>query len=181
MPMEASMTKREWPLTLRFLVALMFGAVLLGAPARAQFNPDEADPGVWVRSLYDLYKRAEKDETLQRSANYYLVVRRASKRLAGLFRQDDACKKRSGGAPCAIDADFIVNGQDNELADIVVAPAAITGDKARVVVAFKNFNEKNRNVFLFVREAGVWKVDDIEMKSGDGRPGLLSTMLRVKR
>lgn len=163
----------------RILAALAFiGAGMIAAPGSAQVNVNEPDPSVWLKSVYDLYVRAEKDDKLLKEANYRLVVRRSSKSLAALFRKNDACEKKSEGI-CAIDWDFIVNGQDSQLTDISIGPSAINGDKATVTATFKNMGQPNRNVYYFTRENGAWKVEDIESRSGQEKPIRIATVLKT--
>ncbi|MBN9062534.1 MAG: DUF3828 domain-containing protein [Rhizobiales bacterium] len=157
--------------------ALLAAALLAGSGARAQVNMNEPDPSVWLKSVYDLYQRAETNTKLMREANYRLIVKRAAKPLAALFRRNDACEKKSGGI-CALDWDLIVNGQDSQLTDISVGAAAITGDKATVTATFKNMGAENRNTYFFVRENGVWKVEDVETRTGKEAPLRIARLLR---
>ncbi|WP_342360418.1 DUF3828 domain-containing protein [Terrarubrum flagellatum] len=156
---------------------LALASLALATPVNAQVNAREPDPAVWLKSVYDLYVRAEKDEKLQKTANYRLVVARASKSFAALWRKNDACEKKEQGV-CAIDWDFIVNGQDNRLSEIKVSPTQTAGEKATVTVDFKNFDSKNHNTFYFVKEGGVWKVEDIETKSDAEAPNRIAKILR---
>lgn len=141
-------------------------------------NANEPDPAVWIKSIYDLYKRAEDDMKLMREANYRLVEKRADKNLAALFRKDAACMKKNGGAPCTFEADFIINGQDYQLGNVQVLPAVMKGDKATVTVRFENARVPNTNQFEFVKENGAWKVADVTMRSGKVNPSRLSAMMK---
>lgn len=164
-------------LSARMLASAGLFVAALSAPAYAQVNANEKDPSVWVKSIYDLYLRAEKNEKLMKQANYRLVVRRASKSLAALFRKNDECEKKEQGI-CALDWDFIINGQDYQLSDVSVGAAAIKGDKATVTATFKNMGGANRNIYHFVREAGVWKVEDVETRRGTVKPDRIAAILR---
>jgi hypothetical protein len=163
----------------RLAAALIAGVLGLAgvAPARAQVNMREADPAVWLRQIYDLYHRAEKAPALQNQATDELVMKRASKSLAALFKKNRDCEKKAKGI-CALDWDFIVDGQDFTLSNIEVGSAAVAGDKATVTVKFRNFEDAEVNVYSFVREDGQWKVDDIETKQGSEAPVRISKVLR---
>ena len=61
-----------------------------------------------------------------------------------------------------IDFDPLVNGQDFELAELVIADPVIEGDAATVAVSFLNFGDPQELRFTLVRRAEGWKIDDIE-------------------
>ena len=134
----------------------------------------EPDPAVWLRQVYDLYQRAEKSPALDQQATTDLVVKRASKSLAALFKRNDDCEAKSD-AICALDWDFVIDGQDYRLSNVKVGSA---GDKAAVTVTFRNFTADSTNVYFFVREDGQWKVDDIETRQGSAPPARIAKLLR---
>lgn len=146
-------------------------------PASAQVNAHETDPAVWLREVYDLYKRVENKPEVSNQASYRLVVDRASKSLSELFKRNDACEAEGQGI-CALDWDFIIDGQDFKLSKIKVGKAVIAGDKASVTVSFKNFGASCVNVYRFVREDGQWKVDDVETARGSEAPLSIAKLLR---
>lgn len=158
-------------------IAVVFMAALLASGAEAQVKPTEPDPVVWLKQVYDLYQRAQTNKKLERQATIDLVERRSSKALAALFKKDADCSKKEQGV-CALDWDFVVDGQDYKLSNVQVAPAQIDGDKATVVVTFKNMTENCRNVYSFVKEDGLWKVDDVLTKSGADAPVSIAAMIR---
>ncbi len=164
--------RRIWALA----AALAWALVAAGAPAWAQVNEGEPDPAVWLRQVYDQYRRTQ-DADADKQPDFRIVVKRASKSLAALFKQDDDCMKRSGGV-CALDWDFVVDGQDYRLSNVKVGVAIVAGDKAKVTVTFKNMSTPCVNVYVFVREDGQWKVDDIETKSGSEPPVRIAKLLR---
>jgi len=140
----------------------------------------EANPSAWLRQIYDLYKRSESNPALQEQASYRIIVKRASKSLTALFKKNDDCEAKGQGV-CAIDWDFIMDGQDSALTNVRVGDAVVTGDKATVTVTFKNFNTTCINFYFFVREDGEWKVDDIKTKSGTDAPVWIAKQLRDYR
>jgi hypothetical protein len=168
------MAHGKWALA----AALIAGLVGLAgvAPAGAQVNMREPDPAVWLRQIYDLYHRAEKSPALLNQANDELVMKRASKSLAALFKKNRDCETKAKGI-CALDWDFIIDGQDYTLSDVKVGAPAVAGDKATVTVTFRNFDETDVNVYSFVREGGQWKVEDIETTQGSQAPVRISKLL----
>lgn len=158
--------------------AAMVALGLLGAPpVWAQVNASEPDPAVWLRQIYDLYQRAEKEPALENEANDRLVAQRASKSLAALFKKNDDCETEQNGV-CALDWDFVVDGQDNELANVQVGDAVVDDDKATVTVKFTNFTTACVNIYHFVREDGAWKVEDIETTQGSDAPVSIAKLLK---
>jgi hypothetical protein len=155
--------------------ALSFG-LLAGAAKAAEVNANEPDPAAWLRQVYDLYHRAEKNHDLDAQANFRLVVNRASKKLAALFAKNDACEAEQKGI-CALDWDFIIDGQDFKLSNVKVAAPVIAGDKASVKVTFVNLGSRCANTFEFVREDGAWKVEDIETQQGKDAPLRIAKLL----
>jgi hypothetical protein len=158
-------------------IGLVLVAALMAGGAQAQVKPNEPDPVVWLKQVYDLYHRAQTNKRLENQATTALIEKRSSKALAALFKKDADCSKKEQGV-CALDWDFVIDGQDYKISNVQVAPATITGDKATVVVTFVNMTSKCRNVYSFVKEDGSWKVDDIEAKSGDDAPVSIAAMIR---
>jgi hypothetical protein len=163
-----------------WVVAAALAAGLIGgegvASARAQVNVREPDPAVWLRQVYDLYRRAEKSPALEGQASDDLIVKRASKSLAALFKRNRDCEVANG--ICALDWDFVIDGQDSALSNVKVSSTVVAGDKATVTVTFRNFKEVDANVYFLVREDGQWKVDDIETRQGSQAPVRISKLLR---
>jgi len=152
------------------------GLLAATAPALAQVNAREPDPAVWLRQVYDLYRRAEKTPSLEKQANDSLIVKRASRSLAALFKKNDECEAEQKGV-CALDWDFVVDGQDDKLSNIKVGAPVVAGEKATVEVMFMNFSTPCANVYYFVREDGQWKVEDIETKAGSDAPVRIAKLL----
>jgi hypothetical protein len=157
--------------------ALVAGSIGVIAPARAQVNAREPDPAVWLRAIYDLYHRMEKSADPAGQPTYELVEQRASKSLAALFKRNKDCETKSNEI-CALDWDFVIDGQDWTLSNVNVGPAVVAGDKATVTVRFRNFKTPCVNVYSFVREDGLWKVDNIEVRQGAGAPVRIAKMLK---
>jgi Protein of unknown function (DUF3828) len=167
------MALKNWALAAALAAGLMAG----GASARAQVNAAEPDPSVWLRQVYDLYHRTQNSTDVNKQPSFELVVKRASKSLAALFKKNSDCEALGKGV-CAIDWDFVIDGQDFKLSNIKVGALVAAGDKASVTVTFKNLGASCVNVYSFVREDGQWKVEDILTKSGSDKPVAIAKMLK---
>jgi hypothetical protein len=156
--------------------ALAGGLLAAPAPVLAQVNSREPDPAVWLRQVYVLYHRAEKTPSLEEHATDSLIVKRASRSLAALFKKNEECESEQKGV-CALDWDFVVDGQDFKLSNIKIGAPAVAGEKATVAVTFTNLGVRCANVYYFVREDGQWKVEDIETKTGSDAPVRIAKLL----
>jgi Protein of unknown function (DUF3828) len=148
-----------------FLLALcaMFAAL---APAKAG-ELDEL-----VRGWYRPY---ETDATA--GSALQLLRPHASKRLAALIAKEERCSDRHRGESCNLDFDVIINGQDWQLKNLRVEPAKLSGDRASVVARFTNIDTPEEIVYSFIREAGRWRIDDIEARLPADRGWRLSRIL----
>lgn len=157
----------------------IFGApvAFLLASGLGAARAEEADPAAWLRQVYAIYQHAQKDDALKSHASYKLVERRASRAFAALFKRNEDCEKKSHEI-CALDWDFVIDGQDWELSEVNVGSTRIAGDKATVTVSFKNVKTPCVNVYYFVRENGAWKVDDVETRPKGEKPTRIANMLR---
>lgn len=150
----------------------MLLALALTAPAQAA-----DDPTVWLGQVYDLYHRAERQLDLLKDSSEGVAARHASRRFAAQIKRDVDCEVKSHEI-CALDWDFIVNGQAWELSNVKVGALQASGDRASVLATFNNLKSANRNVFEFVSEDGAWKLDDV-VSGQDGRaPIRISRVLR---
>ena len=163
----------------RALLVLTLAMAMGLAPALAKVDKLEPDPATWLRQVYDLYVEAERTGTLGTEASMTLLEDRASKSLAALFKMNHACEKREAGGECAIDFDWIVDGQDEKLSHVQVGHSTVAGDKATVTVTFINLGAHCANTYYFVREAGAWKLDDLLVKQGKLPPNRLAKQLRA--
>lgn len=154
----------------------MLALVLAATPVAAQVDA-RADPAVWLKQIYAAYQRAQGDDKLSADVSTDLVERRASRALAALFKRDADCSRKSNEI-CALDWDFIIDGQDWEISQVKVGATAVAGDKATVTVSFNNMKTPCVNVYYFVREDGDWKVDDIETRPKGEKPTRIAQMLR---
>lgn len=65
------------------------------------------------------------------------------------------------GEAGALDFDPLYNAQDIEITDLAIGKAVAMGNKSKVTVTFKNFDEAREINFELMKEKGVWKIADI--------------------
>ena len=145
--------------------------------AQAAAVDPHADPALWLKQIYAAYQRAQGADKLDAGVSTDLVERRASRALAALFKRDADCSAKSNEV-CALDWDFIIDGQDWEISKVKVGALQVAGDKATVTVSFVNMKNPCVNVYDFVREDGDWKVDDIETRPQGEKPTRIAELLR---
>ena len=75
---------------------------------------------------------------------------------------DDMAARSEAADMPIIDFDPLVNGQDFEVVDLVIADPVVGGDTATVAVSFLNFGDPQELRFTLVRRAEGWKIDDIQ-------------------
>jgi hypothetical protein len=153
--------------------AYLVPLLVFASPASAQTD----DPAIWLRQTYEAYHRAETDPDLVKDSAETLAARHASRAFAALFKRDLDCENRSHEI-CAIDWDFIVNGQAWELSHVNVGALQVHGARATLAVTFGNMKSNNRNVYEFVREDGAWKLDDVVSGQSGRAPIRISKVLR---
>lgn len=133
-------------------------AACLGWAPLAQAAGGAADA---VRALYGEYATAESSDGSgpdQLKKSYY------TPRVRGMIRRlIAACK---GKDVCLPDADFLVDGQDFKVRDLVIVTRSETDASAVVEATFKNFDAKVRRVFTMRQVDGRWLIDDIDFGRG---------------
>lgn len=113
----------------------------------------DGSPEAFVRSLYAGDEAAKERRTDPRSVY--------SARTAALFEENGRLYEGYVGHP---DADPICDCQDDEGVAVTRATTRIVdADHARVEVALTNGQS---HTFVLVREAGNWRIDDVEGLSG---------------
>jgi hypothetical protein len=75
---------------------------------------------------------------------------------------DDMAAKSEDADMPILDFDPLINAQDYELTEFIIADPAIAGDNATVAVSFDNFGEPQELHFELVKRMDGWKIDDIE-------------------
>ncbi len=118
----------------------MIATMLLTGPALAQFKTPEAA----VQGLYALYEKSNSVGFSDRDAPRYF----------------DAALQKLWRAAKFQGADFFIQGQDFEVKDVKVLPAAISGDKAETAVTFRNFGKPMRLTYTLVQGKDGWRISD---------------------
>jgi len=88
-----------------------------------------------------------------------------SSALEALYEADS--ESTPAGEMGALSFDPYIDGQDYELTDFVIEPAAITGDTATVGVKFNNFETPIELTYELVNERGGWRINDVVSDNPD--------------
>lgn len=67
----------------------------------------------------------------------------------------------SKGEAGALGADPPYDAQDTQITDLKIQADQVDGDRALVLITFKNFGEAKSLIFNVEREGGAWKVSNI--------------------
>jgi hypothetical protein len=162
-------------LALTGTIALLASAVSRAAP------PSTNDPVAIVTAIYVRAARGKGDgggafvtENKAAKAKYL------SKALTALWAKADAHTPKGDVGP--VDFDPVTNSQEPDVKSYNVVAEKLEGDKAAIAVTIAGRGaprEKpidNTIHYLFVRDDGQWKIDDISGAS-DGEPWSIRAML----
>ncbi|KFL27455.1 hypothetical protein JP74_07700 [Devosia sp. 17-2-E-8] len=138
---------------MRIVIAALGLLLALAAPA---FAANYTTPRELLESIYQSYAT---DTFPEDSEEIY------SSHLKGLFAADR--ERTPEGEIGALDFDPFVNGQDYDLADLVIDEPVVSGETATSTVRFVNLGEKNVLDISMVREADGWKIDNVESVEGE--------------
>lgn len=133
--------------------AMAITIVFTAASAFAAASYDT--PQTLLAALYADKTGSTDPNSLSQYQDYF------SDHLNSLFRADAA--KTQPGDTLSLDFDPVIAGQDGEAEQLKIGKPDIAGDKAKVVVKFKN-GVPVTLYYSLVRQADGWKVDDIEDK-----------------
>jgi hypothetical protein len=129
---------------------LLIVSFLLATAAAAQ-APVFSDPRGLVAHAYAPYE----------AGGFYVELTELFSPTLRELWDDMAARSLAADMPI-IDFDPMVNGQDFELVDLMIADPVVTGDTATVAVSFVNFGDPQELRFTLVRRAEGWKIDDIQ-------------------
>jgi ABC-type transporter MlaC component len=139
------------------LTMLAIGALATRAPRAAA----PTTPHAIVQSLYAPYVADPQAQSPSHTGSAEDQIRAfASKSLKHAIDADDACMKREQGI-CNIDFDILIAGQDWDMSHFSITDDAATVQTQTVHVRFDSGGPVEVR-FYFVRQAGVWKIDDVE-------------------
>lgn len=88
-----------------------------------------------------------------------------SEALNALYEAD--AENTPEGEMGALDFDPYIDGQDFDLADLVIGTPQVADDRATVEVTFTNFGQPRRIVYDLVYENGGWRIDDLAGENAD--------------
>jgi uncharacterized protein DUF3828 len=149
--------RRTCQLTILALI-LTASAGIAGGQGR---TPAAKTPDALVADLYRAHKL--KHGPFFQTRSRALVDNYFTKSLADLIWKDARTSKGEVGA---IDGDPLYDAQDFEIKHFAVGKAAIDGVNAKVTVTFENIGEKKTIVFLLMKGAAGWRINDIDYGNG---------------
>ena len=168
-------------ITRRALISTAMTGLLTSAMARpALAEPPSPDP---VAILTAIYTRAAKGKG--DSGGAFVIENKAakakylSKSLIALWAKADAHTPKGDVGP--VDFDPVTNSQDPDVKSFKVTADKLEADKAAVAVTMTGRSPRKSPAddvvhYDFVREGGVWKIDDIK-GSADGEAWSIRGML----
>jgi hypothetical protein len=143
--------------------------------------PTPDDPAKIVNGIYARAARGKGDggggfviETRAAKAKYL------SKSLVELWARADAHTPKGDVGP--VDFDPVTNSQDPDLKSFAVTTEKLEADEAVIAVTMTGHRAPREKPadqtvrYAFVRDTGLWKIDDIS-GSGDGEPWSIRSML----
>lgn len=132
---------------------MMAMAILLGSVTAPLAAPVFDDPKALIEYAYAPY--------LEESAPF---PDDPSELFSPTLKQlwDDASAKSEESEVPVIDFDPLINAQDYEITDFLVADPVVEADAATVVVSLSNFGAAQELHFELIRRSDGWKIDDIE-------------------
>ncbi len=137
------------------------------AAAMVAAAPVPTTPHAIVEALYAPYlANPHADGSKDMPGAEDMVRRYASKSLKAAIDFDRACEKREQGI-CNLDSDVLIDGQDWDISQLVIADQPVTPQGQIIRVTFINDHAPCSVTFVFIREGGVWKIDDLEDHSYD--------------
>ncbi len=152
---------------------MILNILILAGLAAAQPHERPATPHAIVAALYAPYRGTGDTGSAIDAIRAY-----ATKGLKRLIDADDACQKREQGI-CNIDADVLIAGQDGAPSHLAIHDDPATRDGQVVRATFRNGGPV-RVTFVFVREDGAWKIDDVE-DVNYGPHGRIAMQWRLKK
>ena len=168
-------------ITRRALISTAMTGLLTSAMARpALAEPPSPDP---VAILTAIYTRAAKGKGDGGGAfvieNKAAKAKYLSKSLIALWAKADAHTPKGDVGP--VDFDPVTNSQDPDVKSFKVTADKLEADKAAVAVTMTGRSPRKSPAddvvhYDFVREGGVWKIDDIK-GSADGEAWSIRGML----
>jgi hypothetical protein len=150
-------TRRACQLTILALI-LTASAAIVGGQTR---TPAAKTPDALVADLYRAHKL--KHGPFFQTRSRALVDKYFTKSLADLIWKDARTSKGEVGA---IDGDPLYDAQDFDIKHFAIGKAVIDGTNAKVTTTFENIGEKKTIVFLLMKGAAGWRINDIDYGNG---------------
>lgn len=104
-----------------------------------------------------------------------------SARLGALFTAYDGWQAAHQDLVGGLDFDWWVNAQDWNISDVGVTETEATPERRVVTARWRNYDRSDTSRFVFLREHGLWVLDDVIHGSGAGDDGWTLSELLTRR
>jgi Protein of unknown function (DUF3828) len=147
--------------TMRVMVVslfLMCFAPVVATSVQARTSESLNSPTSVIRNLYREHNDGRGH--LFEARGKVRLYRFFDKRLADLIWKD--IHETPDGEVGNLDFDPLYNAQDTKITQFRISSPALAGDKATVVVSFKNFGQLTKIKFQMVKRGQAWKIENID-------------------
>lgn len=149
----------------------------LAALLTAAFTPPPPgvdDPPAFVRDVFATYAEAPNRPPAEPRYAY-------SARLGALFTAYEEWGAAHDDLVGSLDFDWWVNAQDWEIGDVNVTGTEAAPERRVVTARWRNYDRTDSSRFVFLREHGLWVLDDVINGTGGGDDGwTLSELLKQR-
>lgn len=116
----------------------------------------------FVKKIYDSFQKAGLEEETPHDFDFLYPM--ASEELTAAMKREEACWKKDDFSQCKYSASLLVGGQDYLITDVSIAEVWKEDGSVEVEAVFKNFGEDRRVVYVFKKENGSFKLQDVLVK-----------------
>jgi hypothetical protein len=155
---------------------LILVAAALAGLCAAPANAEEQSPKDVVVEIYHVAAGPKGDYQAPSAFDDKQVRRHFTKSLVAAQKAMDLRSKKLNEP--ILDFDPVTNSQDPSVRNLTIDTESADAAKTIVVAGFDSEGEKSRNVmrYIFVRDGGAWKLDDIRGERGDDKWDLRELM-----
>jgi hypothetical protein len=155
----------------------MIGSLLFVLLALLSATPMQAQtvlkpPAIVIRDLYRVHNNGRGH--LFEAGGKVKMYMFFDKALADLIWKN--IHETPDGEVGNLDFDPLYNAQDMKITAFQIGSPSIQGDRATVVVRFKNFGQVEKIEFLMIKRQQLWKISNIDYGSDTDLVKLLSTV-----
>ena len=147
--------------------AILLASAAAAGPTSSGSPPAAGSAQAFLHSIYDHYigpadKNPPIDWTSARELHHDF-----SASLANIIEKDLVRAKKADDVP-TIDGDPFINAQDWDIKSFDITSVPVDANHATGIVKFDNIDRPERFNVHLVRDAGAWKIDDIDYGGKEG-------------